>query len=225
MVANSLHTKRLLIVSIVVVLSYTGYRKNERPVLTPAEQVTVMKWSFAVQLFYHPLMGAIRASIIMFLYRVEDTRTFIRAALHTVFWINIGYMISTTLVNIFQCNPVHYAYMSPILDQPVNGKVEKHGKCINSLAFILASCALSIFMDLIIIPIPTVMVWNLQLRRRLKFAVVVIMSMGWMYGLPFLAPLLHANLRVVQLLPLLLVSSFTTTDFLLNKRIVHTTSD
>jgi hypothetical protein len=55
-----------------------------------------------------------------------------------------------------------------------------HGKCINSLAFIMSSCALSIFMDLIIIPIPTAMVWNLQMKRKTKMAVVAIMSMGWM---------------------------------------------
>lgn len=61
-----------------------------------------------------------------------------------------------------------------------NGTVIKGGKCIDSLKFILSSCGLSIFMDLIIIPIPTAMVWDLHMRRKTKVAVVVIMSMGWM---------------------------------------------
>ena len=56
----------------------------------------------------------------------------------------------------------------------------KHGTWIDSLAFIMASCGLSIFMDLIIIPIPTAMVWNLQMQKKTKIAVVLIMSMGWM---------------------------------------------
>ncbi|KAF2464846.1 uncharacterized protein BDR25DRAFT_93388 [Lindgomyces ingoldianus] len=164
-----------------VILSHTGYHVYDIPKQTVAQQVDTLKWSFAVQLFYHPMMGAIRASIIMFLFRVKDKRWFIQFALHIVFWINIGYMVSTTFVNIFQCNPVHYTYMRPQEDQELNanGKVIKHGKCIDSLSFILASCGLSIFMDLIIIPIPTAMVWKLQMRRKTKIAVVVIMSMGW----------------------------------------------
>jgi hypothetical protein len=94
-------------------------------------------------------------------------------------------MISTTIVNIFQCTPIRYAYAKPQMDQILgaDGKAIPHGKCINSLAFILSSCSLSIFMDLIIIPIPTAMVWNLQMRTKTKIAVVVIMSMGWMYVL------------------------------------------
>ena len=54
------------------------------------------------------------------------------------------------------------------------------GTCIDSRTFILASCALSIFMDLIIIPIPSIMVWNLQMSVRTKTLVVLIMSLGWM---------------------------------------------
>jgi hypothetical protein len=175
------------------VLSHTGYHIYDIPKQTPAQQVVALKWSFAVQMFYHPMMGAIRASIIQFLFRVKDKRFFIQMSLHIVckasvrlrgavssntstVWINIGYMVSTTFVNIFQCSPVHYAYMRPVED--IDGTT--HGKCIDSLAFILASCALSIIMDLIIIPIPTAMVWNLQMRTRTKIAVVIIMSMGWM---------------------------------------------
>lgn len=140
-----------------------------------------MKWSFAVQLFYHPMMGAIRASIIMFLFRVKDPRWHIRWALHIVFWINIGYLVSTTVVNIFQCTPIKYAYLRPQMDiVNADGTVTKAGKCINSLQFIMSSCALSIFMDLIIMPIPTAMVWNLQMQRKIKVAVVAVMSMGWM---------------------------------------------
>jgi hypothetical protein len=61
-----------------------------------------------------------------------------------------------------------------------DGTLVKGGKCIQSLNFIMASCGLSIFMDLIIMPIPTAMVWNLQMHRKTKVAVVTVMSMGWM---------------------------------------------
>lgn len=159
-----------------ILLSHTGYHFADIPKQTVNEKVTAAKWSFAVQMFYHPLMGAIRASIIMFLFRVKDKRRHIQCALRVVFWINMGYMISTTFVNVFQCTPVRYVYARAEMDQ--DGTT--HGTCIDSLTFVMASCALSIFMDLMIIPIPTAMVWNLQMKRKTKIAVVAIMSMGWM---------------------------------------------
>ncbi|KAF2017196.1 hypothetical protein BU24DRAFT_366814 [Aaosphaeria arxii CBS 175.79] len=163
-----------------ILLSGTGFHVYDLPKPTVAGQILAAKWSFAVQLFYHPLMGAIRASIIMFLFRVKDRRLLVRVALHIVFWINAGYMISTSIVNVFQCTPIRYAYLRAEMDhKDENGNRIAGGKCINSLVFILSSCSLSIFMDLIIIPIPTAMVWNLQMRFKTKMAVVVIMSMGW----------------------------------------------
>ncbi|KAJ4297486.1 hypothetical protein N0V90_005378 [Kalmusia sp. IMI 367209] len=163
-----------------ILVSHTGYHKTDIPKQTIEEQVYALKWSFAVQMFYHPMMGAIRASIIMFLFRVKDQRWHIRWALHVVFWINIGYLVSTSIVNIFQCDPVRYAYLRPQMDHvDANGNTIKGGKCINTLQFIMSSCALSIFMDLIIMPIPTAMVWNLQMKRKTKIAVVAVMSVGW----------------------------------------------
>jgi structural maintenance of chromosome 2 len=69
-----------------------------------------------------------------------------------------------------------------------DGKVIPGGTCIDARAFILTSCVLSIFMDLIIIPIPSIMVWNLKMARKTKVLVVVIMSLGWMYVTHFPYP-------------------------------------
>lgn len=69
---------------VVVLLSGTGYHIYDLPKKTIAEQITTNKWSFAVQMFYHPMMFAIRASIIMFLWRMKDKRKRIRYSLHAV---------------------------------------------------------------------------------------------------------------------------------------------
>lgn len=159
---------------------WAGYHYYDIPEQTVDEQVVGMQWSFALQMIYHPLMGAIRASIILFLFRIGDQRRHIRFALILVFWLNVGYSISTFIANILTCSPVSYSWDSPRTDHMVDGKLVPGGKCFDSLRFILASCGLSIFMDLIIIPIPTAMVWNLTMPRKTKIAVVLIMSMGWM---------------------------------------------
>ncbi|EAT80018.2 hypothetical protein SNOG_12720 [Parastagonospora nodorum SN15] len=131
-------------------------------------------------MFYHPMMFAIRASIIMFLWRMKDKRRRIRYSLHAVWWLNIIYGISTTLGNILQCTPVQYAWARPAMDtMDADGNLVKGGTCFDSRTFVLTSCALSIFMDVIIIPIPSIMVWNLQMERKTKMLVVIVMSLGW----------------------------------------------
>lgn len=67
-----------------IIYSRTGYHVKDLPKQSVADQVRASKWSYAVQMFYHPLMGLIRASIIMFLFRVKDQRWHIRIALHVV---------------------------------------------------------------------------------------------------------------------------------------------
>ena len=191
---------RILIVTDIL-LSGTGYHVYDLPKQTIAEKITALKWSFAVQMFYHPLMCTIRASIIVFLWRMKDYRRRIRYSLHVVcksspspfrpiswtdwiltVWLNAGYTIATSLGNTFQCDPIRYAWLRPEMDQyDANGKVTvPGGTCINSRTFILSSCALSIFMDLIIIPIPSLMVWDLQMSVKTKTLVVLVMSLGWM---------------------------------------------
>ncbi|KAJ4406139.1 hypothetical protein N0V91_004811 [Didymella pomorum] len=164
-----------------VLVSGTGYHVYDLPKQSIAEKITALKWSFAVQMFYHPLMCAIRASIIMFLFRMKDYRRRIRYTLHIVFWLNVGYTVAASLGNTLQCNPVQYTWLRPEMDQydAVGNVTVKGGTCFDSRTFVLASCALSIFMDLIIIPIPSIMVWNLQMSVKTKTLVVLVMSLGW----------------------------------------------
>jgi len=126
------------------------------------------------------VLGLIRASIIMFLFRMNDYRRRIRYSLHVVFWLNVLYAIGTTLANLVQCIPVRYVWSKPAMDQiGADGRVVYGGKCLDTRTFVLTCCALSIFMDLTIIPIPTIMVWNLQMSKRTKVLVVAVMSLGW----------------------------------------------
>ena len=153
---------------------------RDLPVKSTHEQITAMKWNFVVQMLYHPLIGSIRASIIMFLFRMKDNRRRVRHSLHIVFWLNVFYAVATSLGNILQCSPVRYIWEKPAMDhKDASGHVIKGGHCFNSRTFVLLSCALSIFMDLIIIPIPSIMVWNLQMTPRTKFLVIILMSLGW----------------------------------------------
>ncbi|CAO2652943.1 Nn.00g023540.m01.CDS01 [Neocucurbitaria sp. VM-36] len=134
-----------------ILLSGTGYHTWDLPKKSINQQLVALRWNFAVQMFYHPL-----------------------------FWLNIFYSVGTSFVNILQCKPTRYTWTKPAMDYvDAEGNTVAGGTCIDSRTFVLTSCALSIFMDLIIIPIPSIMVWNLQMSRRTKTLVVIVMSLGW----------------------------------------------
>jgi len=116
----------------------------------------------------------------MFLFRMKDTRRRIKYPLHAVFWLNVCYSVGAAIATLFQCSPASYAWSRPAMDKiGADGKVIPGGTCIDARTFVLTSCALSIFMDIVIIPIPSIMVWNLQMHRRTKILVVGVMSLGW----------------------------------------------
>jgi len=71
-----------------------------------------------------------------------------------------------------------------------DGNLVEGGTCFDSRTFVLTSCALSIFMDVIIIPIPSIMVWNLQMERKTKMLVVIVMSLGYVIPCPRTNPVL-----------------------------------
>lgn len=83
------HLNRSLCRPIVILLSGTGFHVWDLPKKSIKEQITSNQWSFAVQMFYHPMMFAIRASIIVFLWRMKDKRRRIRYSLHVVCKYNI----------------------------------------------------------------------------------------------------------------------------------------
>jgi hypothetical protein len=67
-----------------ILRSGTGFHVWDIPKKSISYQVVTNQWNFAVQMMYHPLMFLIRASIIIFLWRMKDNRKRIRYSLHIV---------------------------------------------------------------------------------------------------------------------------------------------
>lgn len=65
----------------------------------------------------------------------------------------------------------------------LNGKLIKGGTCINQITLFLVSAGLTVLTDLMVLIIPTIIVWNLQMPRRKKVIAAMILSVGLMYAL------------------------------------------
>lgn len=80
----------------------------------------------------------------------------------------IGLFLAVLFVDIFQCTPIAYVY-----DTSIPG-----GKCIDQGGFYVSTAALNLFTDIMVLSIPIIITWSLQMPLRRKLAVCVILCLG-----------------------------------------------
>jgi hypothetical protein len=83
-------------------------------------------------------------------------------------YFTIALGVSILIADIFQCTPVAYVY-----DTSIPG-----GHCIKQGAFYVATATMTIFTDLLVVVIPMIIVYSLQMPLRRKLMVVGILCLG-----------------------------------------------
>ena len=106
-----------------------------------------------------------KAAVLCFYYNLSKFVWFRRSVI--VVWI-ISFMLFTALalVAAFQCHPIRF------------GHGFLHAKCINIVAYFEAGQALNIALDILIVLMPSALLWNLQLRPREKILVMAMFGVG-----------------------------------------------
>jgi hypothetical protein len=175
-------------------LSYQGYHEADIPTQTIEQTVLAAKYNIANQVLYNPILSLIKLSVIIFLHRLEDRRKSIKYNLYALAIFETLVMVSSTLVDLFQCTPVQYAWESARMDADaqeaaggteVNGVPVTGGHCIQTSHFFLANAGINIITDMWILIIPALMLWHLRMPRRQKLAVFAIIGAGGMYVFSF----------------------------------------
>jgi hypothetical protein len=142
------------------------------------------KWNMAQQLLYNPILCLVKASVLVFLIRLGDQRTLVYWSLHSLWWFNIGHMISVFFAALTQCLPIHMYWNHYYTDETINGKVvNPNYQCYNMAAFSLVTAGLAILTDVLILLVPVAMMWNLRMTLRQKFAVSAVLSVGWIVAI------------------------------------------
>lgn len=111
------------------------------------------------QIAYGPLIFITKLSILLLYIRVFaptfKKTTFI--FIHLLIWFNFFFYLADTIVKIFECTPRH--------------KIWEHytdGSCININIPILVTSAINVASDFMILLLPIVCVWRLQLMKMSK---------------------------------------------------------
>jgi len=161
-------------------VEHFGYHVWDIPKPSLHTEILAQQLNMAQQLLYNPVLCIVKASVIIFLLRLGDLRRRVRWPLLALFWFNLGHMISVFFAALTQCLPIHMYWEHYKTDRVVNGQiVNPNYHCFQEEDFSLTTAGLAIFTDVLILCIPIVMMWNLRMPLRSKFAVGIVLSLGW----------------------------------------------
>ncbi|RDW77661.1 hypothetical protein BP6252_05714 [Coleophoma cylindrospora] len=178
-----------------VVIRYTlytwqGYHVYDVPKMSTDLLITGQKYNLANQMLYNPILSFVKGSVIVFLLRLVGTKRSVRISLWAVFVFNFALSIVVGITDLCQCTPYNYVFDYPRMDAEaqkaaganslgqVDGVTITGGYCINQLDFFLAVAALTVVTDLLVVAIPTWIVWDLQMARRKKIVASIILGVG-----------------------------------------------
>jgi len=127
-------------------------------------------WNFAVQVLYNPILALVKTSVLIFLLRLGGQKPGVRMTIHALNFSNIALMIAIFLVVMFQCWPVDYNWNPNIAD----------GHCIKQDVFYLATAALTILTDVLVLALPIWIFADLKMALKLKLALMFVFLLGFM---------------------------------------------
>jgi hypothetical protein len=141
--------------------------------LTPESASIALEAWYLCEAIYAPLSGLVRTSIAIFLLRIAQA-----PAHKCIIWGNmvVIWAISITffVLVLVQCTPPSYFWKQVLGEQ---------GRCIDSSIIpgaTIAHSVISASSDFILALLPIAMLWNVQLNRRTKLTIAVLLGLGFL---------------------------------------------
>ncbi|KUI74132.1 hypothetical protein VM1G_09678 [Cytospora mali] len=147
-------------------VNYVGYHTKDIP-LDKWDIVLGAKYNYATQLLYNPILALVKNGMLLFFLRVGGTINILRRFIIALIVLNTTMMVAIFVADMLQCIPVKKTFHPEI-----------EGTCIQTIHFFVATSALTILTDILVMIIPTWITWNLQMKLKKKLAVIFLLSMG-----------------------------------------------
>jgi len=153
--------------------TWQGYHSYDIPDLTVGDKIQASKYDIANQLLYNPILALVKASIVFFLWRLQDRRKVIRLSFITFFIFNLSLAIATFVAGLCRCTPISYHWNRHTFEtfDSEGNVVHKAGTCIHAVNFVLITTGLSVLTDILIVIIPAAMVSKLKMSKSSKIAI------------------------------------------------------
>lgn len=118
-------------------------------------------------MLYNPILALVKNAVLILFLRLGRTFDALRVWIYSLLVLNNLMMVAIFIVVIFQCTPITKTFHS-----------ELPGTCINTPHFFITTAGLTILTDVLVLIIPTWLLWDLQMKPRKKIATVFLLSLG-----------------------------------------------
>lgn len=118
-------------------------------------------------IIYVPCLGFAKFSILFLYFKLAQLRWF-RICVYTLMAVVISYSVGIIFALIFPCQPISANWDLNITDY----------KCIDKAAIYLATAAVNVITDLLLLLLPIPMVLRLQMPRSQKIALMIVFAVG-----------------------------------------------
>ncbi|KAL4985353.1 ribosomal protein L36e-domain-containing protein [Aspergillus falconensis] len=140
-----------------------------RETVAPSDLRQYAKLANASQILYAPLIFVTKLSIFLLYLRVfaSARRGMTHLSIHLLIWFNLAFYLANFFLKIFQCVPRAKIWNS-----------NTPGHCININIPILVTAAINVVSDLLMLCLPIICVWRLQMSIRRKLGISAIFAAG-----------------------------------------------
>ncbi|KAK1998023.1 hypothetical protein LX36DRAFT_719632 [Colletotrichum falcatum] len=136
--------------------------------ITKSNYVMIQKWTYVSNLLYSPAAFCTKMALILLTVRVFSVGTGVARALYGTMVFFLLCCITAEFLKTFVCNPVQ-AYWDPTIS---------NFRCINQTILFICDTSISIISDLIILGVPTVLVWKLRMSTAKKLKIILHLGTG-----------------------------------------------
>lgn len=123
------------------------------------------------ELLYNPILAIVKTSILLFLLRLTFPQSPVWKTIWVLLIFNAIMMVVTFLLTVFHCIPIQSNW---------DPAAYPDAKCLNFADFVTGTACVSILTDVLVLMLPTWIVYNLQMQRKQKLAAIGILSFGLM---------------------------------------------
>ncbi|KAI1944892.1 hypothetical protein LOZ35_000739 [Ophidiomyces ophidiicola] len=159
---------------------YLGFHPYDIPFMTTQHLDYAQALTITSQISYYSCLCFTRASIAVFILRLDQLPKFVRIQLWLLFGINLCLFLSAFFADLFQCGGmIAYTYGYPIgVDLDKAEITERSVRCINRAAFFITVSITSLLLDLWLLSVPIAIVKGMNMPKKQKLMVVAILGMG-----------------------------------------------
>ena len=125
--------------------------------------------SHQTELLYNPILALVKTSILLFLLRLALQKSAVQKAIWALMIFNGIMMLVTFFLTVFHCIPIASNW---------DAAAYPNAKCLNFADFVTGTACVAILTDVLVLMLPTWIVYNLQIRWKQKLMVIAILSFG-----------------------------------------------